>query len=93
MSVDKEQESPESRPVVPEPEVEEKHRRQAAKMADSYRDDRSTTVMPGTDGMVSGTAVSDWVDEEGNSVFDDDRTPNDQTPEHLPPPDRTRGNE
>ncbi|MFC9996228.1 hypothetical protein [Nocardia sp. NPDC127526] len=54
------------RPMIPEPEVEDKHREQAARMAESYKDERPSTVMPGSDGMVSGTAVADWIDEDGN---------------------------
>lgn len=60
---------PNSHAETPEPEVLEKHREQAHKMAESYRDDRPTTVLPGSGGMISGTAISDWVDEDGNSAF------------------------
>ena len=28
--------------------------------------------MPGTDGAVSGTAVNDWVDDDGNPKFSDE---------------------
>ncbi|MCP9622724.1 Uncharacterised protein [Nocardia otitidiscaviarum] len=52
------------RPIIPEPEVEDKHRQRAAEIAEAYEDDRPTTVLPGSDGMVSGTVVSDWVDED-----------------------------
>lgn len=52
-----------SRPLTPEPEVEDKHRKQAARMAAAYQDNRPTTVLPGTDGMISGTAIADWTDE------------------------------
>ncbi|MCU1698124.1 MAG: hypothetical protein JWR34_4187 [Mycobacterium sp.] len=60
---------PNSQPATPLPEVLPKHREQAHKMAESYRDDRPTTVLPGSDGMISGTAISDWVDKDGNSAF------------------------
>ncbi|WP_282781415.1 MULTISPECIES: hypothetical protein [unclassified Nocardia] len=50
--------------IVPEPEVEDKHRRRAAEIAEAYEDERPTTVLPGSDGMVSGTVVADWVDED-----------------------------
>ncbi|NNH75052.1 hypothetical protein HLB23_35260 [Nocardia uniformis] len=52
-----------SPPAIPEPQVEDRHREQAARMAETYRDDRPATVLPGSDGMVSGTAVADWIDE------------------------------
>jgi hypothetical protein len=34
-------------------------------MMEAYRD-RPTLVLPGTGGMVSGTAVNDWLDDDGN---------------------------
>ncbi|WP_405134583.1 hypothetical protein [Nocardia sp. NBC_01388] len=60
---------PNAQPATPEPEVLAEHREQAHKMAESYRDDRPTTVLPGSGGMISGTAISDWVDKDGNSAF------------------------
>ncbi|MEC3951652.1 hypothetical protein VMT65_01275 [Nocardia sp. CDC153] len=51
------------RHVTPEPEVTDEHREKAHRMAESYRDDRPPTVLPGTDGMVTGTAVTDWVND------------------------------
>lgn len=52
-------------PVTPEPEVTDEHRAQAHRMAESYKDERRPSVLPGSDGMVSGTAVTDWIDEHG----------------------------
>ncbi|WP_067716362.1 hypothetical protein [Nocardia yamanashiensis] len=60
------------REMIPEPEIEEKHRKRAHEMAEAYKDERPLTVMPGTDGMVSGTAVTDWVDEQGRPIFGKD---------------------
>lgn len=37
----------------------------AAKMMEAYKD-KPTIVLPGTGGSVSGTAVNDWLDEDGN---------------------------
>ena len=31
-------------------------------------EDRPTVVLPGSGGMVSGTAVNDWLDEDGNPI-------------------------
>ncbi len=33
-------------------------------MAKAYDEDRPTTTLPGSSGTVSGTAVTDWVDDE-----------------------------
>ena len=41
-------------------------------MGKDYEEDRPTITMPGTDGAVSGTAVNDWVDDDGNPKFSDE---------------------
>jgi hypothetical protein len=47
------------------PEPDEDAKKKAAEMMTAY-EDRPTLVLPGTGGMVSGTAVGDWLDEDGN---------------------------
>ena len=54
------------------PEVTDEHREKAKAMAKDNNDDRPTISMPGTDGAVSGTAVNDWVDDDGNPKFSDE---------------------
>lgn len=54
------------------PEVTDEHRAKAKEMAKDNNDDRPTISMPGTDGAVSGTAVNDWVDDDGNPKFSDE---------------------
>ncbi|MGZ8745848.1 MAG: hypothetical protein ACXWZ2_02180 [Mycobacterium sp.] len=61
------------------PEVTDEHRQKAKEMASDNNDDRPTITMPGTDGAVSGTAVNDWVDDDGNPKYGDDS--NKQDPE------------
>ena len=46
------------------PEVTDAHKDKAKEMARAYDEDRPTTTLPGSDGTVSGTAVTDWVDEK-----------------------------
>jgi hypothetical protein len=46
------------------PEVTDEHREKAKEMARAYDEDRPTSTLPGSDGTVSGTAVTDWVDDE-----------------------------
>jgi plasmid rolling circle replication initiator protein Rep len=46
------------------PEVTDEHRAKAKEMAKAYDDDLQTTTMPGTGGAVSGTAVTEWVDDK-----------------------------
>ena len=54
----------ESGQLTEKPEVTDEHKEKAKEMAKSYSDDLQTTTLPGSDGTVSGTAVTDWVDDE-----------------------------
>ena len=53
----------------PEPDEEDKEK--AAEMMTAYKE-RPTLVLPGTGGAVSGTAVGDWLDDDGNPKYGDD---------------------
>jgi hypothetical protein len=55
--------------LTEKPEVTDKHREIAKEMRKEYEEDRPTVTMPGTDGAVSGTAVNDWIDDDGNPKF------------------------
>ena len=46
------------------PDVTDEHKEKAKEMAKSYDDNLQTTTLPGSGGTVSGTAVTDWVDEK-----------------------------
>jgi hypothetical protein len=46
------------------PEVTDEHKDKAEQMASAYDEDRPTTTLPGSSGTVSGTAITDWVDEK-----------------------------
>jgi hypothetical protein len=54
----------ESGQLAEKPEVTEDAKEKAKEMAKSYNDDLQTTTLPGSEGTVAGTAVTDWVDEE-----------------------------
>ncbi|MGH3561446.1 MAG: hypothetical protein ACRDTN_06510 [Mycobacterium sp.] len=58
-------------PRTGKPQPDEETIEKAKEMAEVYRDDRPTAVMPGSGGTVSGTAVNDWLDDEGNPKGDD----------------------
>ena len=49
--------------------VTEEDRKEAERVMKSYDDSRPTVTLPGSGGTVSGTAVSDWVDDEGNPIY------------------------
>jgi hypothetical protein len=46
------------------PEITDEHKEKAKEMSKAYADDLQTTTLPGSDGTVSGTAVSEWVDDK-----------------------------
>jgi hypothetical protein len=58
------QQRSESGQLTEKPEVTDEAKEKAKEMAKSYDDDLQTTTLPGSDGTVAGTAVTDWVDEE-----------------------------
>jgi hypothetical protein len=54
--------------VAAKPEPDEEDKKQAAEMMTAY-EYRPTLVLPGTGGAVSGTAVGEWLDADGNSKY------------------------
>jgi hypothetical protein len=52
------------------PEVTDEHKAKAKEMAKAYDEDRPTTSLPGSGGTVSGTAVTEWVDEKDKGHFE-----------------------
>jgi hypothetical protein len=57
--------------TIPKPEVTDEHHDKAKEMAKAYDDDRPTVSLPGTSNTVTGQAVSDWVDDDGNPKYGD----------------------
>ena len=55
--------------LTEKPEVTEEHREAAKEMARSQDDSRETVVMPGTSNTVTGTAVSEWLDDDGKPKY------------------------
>jgi hypothetical protein len=62
---------PEERETTEKPEITDEHREKAKEMAKSMDQDRPTVAMPGTGGAVAGTAINDWLDDDGNPKFSD----------------------
>ncbi len=52
------------------PEVTDEHKAKAKEMARAYDEDRPNTTLPGSGGTVSGTAVTDWVDDKDKGNFE-----------------------
>jgi hypothetical protein len=51
-------------------EPSEEGKEEVKKIAEAYGD-KKTAVMPGTDRTITGTAVNEWLDDEGNPKFGD----------------------
>lgn len=51
--------------MTEKPEPDEEDKKKAAEMREAYKE-KPTIVLPGTGGSVSGTAVNDWLDDDGN---------------------------
>jgi hypothetical protein len=54
------------------PELSDEGKEQVKQMRATYDDDRPTAVLPGTDGTITGVAVNEWLDDDGNPKFGKD---------------------
>ena len=57
--------------LTEKPEVTDEHRTKAKEMKDSYEEERPTVAMPGTGGTVAGTAINEWLDDDGKPKYSD----------------------
>jgi hypothetical protein len=55
------------------PELSEEGKEKVRQMQEAYDDDRPTVVLPGTGGTISGVAINEWLDDEGNPKFGKDK--------------------
>lgn len=62
---DKAADQDDEQPLTEKPEPDEDHKKKAAEMMEAYKE-KPTIVLPGTGGSVSGTAINEWLDEDGN---------------------------
>ena len=51
------------------PELSEEGKEKVRQMQQAYDDDRPTAVLPGTDGTITGVAINEWLDDDGNPKF------------------------
>jgi hypothetical protein len=72
VSSDQQDTQQQDRPPTEKPEVTDEHKEQAKEMAKEYDENRPTVKMPGSEGTVAGTAVADWLDDEGNPKYGDE---------------------
>ncbi|MCW2651231.1 MAG: hypothetical protein QOE41_1399 [Mycobacterium sp.] len=58
--------------LADKPEPDESAKDKAKEMTKAYDDELKTAVLPGSDGTVTGTAVNEWLDDDGNPKFGQD---------------------
>ncbi len=73
MSTPQRSEEPTDQPVQlggqdGKPEPGDSAKAKAKEMAKAY-EDRPTAVLPGSDGTVTGTAINEWLDDEGQPIY------------------------
>ena len=66
--------APEQRTPTEKPEPDENARAKAKEMMKAY-EDRPTAVLPGYDNTVTGTAVNEWLDDDGQPIYGRDKDP------------------
>jgi hypothetical protein len=59
------------------PELSDEGREEVDQMQQAYNDDRPTAVLPGTDGTITGVAINEWLDDDGNPKFGKDKKQDD----------------
>jgi phosphoserine aminotransferase len=60
------------------PELSEEGKEKVRQMQEAYDDDRETAVLPGTNNTITGVAINEWLDDEGNPKFGKDKQQEDQ---------------
>jgi hypothetical protein len=53
-------------------ELSDEGKEEVDQMQEAYNDDRETAVLPGTDGTITGVAINEWLDDDGNPKFGQD---------------------
>jgi hypothetical protein len=61
--------SDDEQPAADTPELSEEGKEEVRKIQATYDDDRPTAVLPGTDATITGVAVNEWIDDDGNPKF------------------------
>jgi hypothetical protein len=55
------------------PELSDEGKENVERMQQAYDEDRETAVLPGTDNTITGVAVNEWLDDDGNPKFGKDK--------------------
>ena len=54
------------------PELSKEGKEEVQQIKNSYDDDRPTVALPGTDNTITGVAINEWLDDDGNPKFGKD---------------------
>jgi hypothetical protein len=54
------------------PELSEEGKEEVQRMQAAYDDERETVALPGTDNTITGVAINEWLDDDGNPKFGKD---------------------
>jgi hypothetical protein len=74
MSADeKDQNSDDDQQTSDAPELSDEGKEKVDQMQKAYDDDRQTAVLPGTDNTITGVAINEWLDDDGNPKFGKDQ--------------------
>jgi hypothetical protein len=72
--------SEEGKDETPEPseegkefELSEEGKEEVQRMRHAYDDERETVALPGTDNTITGVAINEWLDDDGNPKFGKDK--------------------
>lgn len=63
------EETPESSEEGKEFELSDEGKEAVQRMQAAYDDERETVALPGTDNTITGVAINEWLDEDGNPKF------------------------
>jgi hypothetical protein len=54
------------------PELSEEGKEAVQRMQHAHDDERQTVALPGTDNTITGVAIKEWLDDDGNPKFGKD---------------------
>jgi hypothetical protein len=54
------------------PELSDEGKEEVQRMQQAYDDERPTVNLPGTDKTITGVAINEWLDDDGNPKFGKD---------------------
>ena len=54
-------------------DLSEEGKKEVQRMQDAYDDERPTVALPGTDNTITGVAINEWLDDDGNPKFGKDK--------------------